>query len=113
MNDLIVCENNVAVIDYVTASKMVDIERELKRLNKAYDDYKTRIAEEMSRKGIKKVDAEVCHKTLSITYYPESEKERFDSKKFRTENPDLYDEYVVLSPVKEFVKIAVKDKADE
>ena len=44
---------------------------------------------------------------LLISYVASSERETFDSKKLRENNPDLYDEYVKFTPVKSSIRIKV------
>ena len=56
------------------------------------------------QKNIIKIDTP----ELSITYVDETYKESFDSKLFREQNPDLYDNYVKMSPVKASLRLKVK-----
>ena len=59
---------------------------------------------EMEQKGVVKLDNDV----VTITYIAPTDRETFDSKKFKEEQPDMYDEYVKISPVKASVRIKVK-----
>lgn len=82
--------------------------RKLKRMEKAI---KEKVAEinnalihQMEAVGIIKYEND----EMVISYIQETEREVFDSKKFRAEHPDLYDEYVQLKPVKSSVRIKEK-----
>ena len=60
--------------------------------------------DEMKKRGIVKIDTN----KLTITYIQPTTRETFDSKSFREKNPDLYDEFCKISPVKETVKVVLK-----
>lgn len=85
-------------------NKIAELERTIAELKKIQDDVKKAIIEEMEQKGVVKLDNDV----VTITYIAPTDRETFDSKKFKTDNPDLYDEYVKISPVKASVRIKVK-----
>ena len=46
--------------------------------------------------------------TFRYAYVPAGERETFDTKKFREENPEIYDEYVRFSPTKSSVRITTR-----
>lgn len=60
--------------------------------------------EEMEAKNFIKIDTDV----MTITYVAPTDREKFDSKKFREDHADLYDEYVSMIPVKSSIRIKVK-----
>ena len=60
--------------------------------------------EEMEAKNFIKIDTDV----MTITYVAPTDREKFDSKRFREEHADLYDEYVSMIPVKSSIRIKVK-----
>ena len=45
---------------------------------------------------------------LAITYVAPTDRESFDSKSFKADHQDLYDEYVKMSSVKSSVRLKVK-----
>ena len=63
------------------------------------------ILAEMEDKGILSIDTEDLH----ISYVAPCDRERFDTKTFKAENPLIYDEYVTMSHVRSSVRIKVKD----
>ena len=86
-------------------NRIVDIENKIVELKQAENLLKSTLLEEMTKRGIKKIDTP----KLSITVVDETTKETFDSKSFRKDHRDLYDDYVKISDVKSYVKIGVKN----
>ncbi len=102
--ELIKVENEVRTLN----AKFVDeIIKELKlvdALTESTKNKKEMLLKEMEEKNIRKIETDA----LSITYIDPSERESFNSKKFREEHQDLYDEYVTFTQVKGSVRIKVK-----
>lgn len=96
--------NNKPVLDGSTLKSIVVFEQKIKELEEAKKDLTAKILEEMESKGILKIDSD----EITISYIAPSERESFDSKRFREEHPDTYDEYVKLSPVKSSVRVKIK-----
>ena len=102
--ELIKVENgNVALVDDAVKT-IVEIENQMKELKQKQDDYKAILLEKMEENNVLKIDSE----ELTITYIAPSDRETFDSKTFREDHQDLYDEYVKFSPVKSSIRIKVK-----
>ena len=93
MNELITIENNVPVLDIDTAKQIVEFIRKAKEIEEAEKAIRAQILKEMEDKKIKTIKTQ----DFSITYKAEFDKERFDSKAFKADNPDLYDSYVKMS----------------
>ena len=85
-------------------NKIAELERTIAELKKMQDEVKKAIIDEMEQKGVVKLDNDV----ITITYIAPTDRETVDSKKFKEEQPDMYDEYVKISPVKASVRIKVK-----
>jgi regulator of replication initiation timing len=99
--DLIKFENGQltqSAVDFI-----VNIETQMKTLKQQYDDFKSNLLNAMEQNGIVKFEAD----NLKISYIGETERETFDSKQFKEDMPDLYDEYVKFSKVKPSVRIKV------
>lgn len=107
MNEIIRMENGITVLDAETSGKIAEFERQLKAIKEQEENLKKAILEEMENKGIIKVEDEI--NGISITYVAESYRETFDSKKFRADNPDIYDSYIRMSTVKPSIRIKVKE----
>lgn len=106
MNEIIRMENGITVLDAETSGKIAEFERQLKAIKEQEEYLKMAILEEMENKGIIKVEDEI--NGISITYVAESYRETFDSKLFKQEHPDVYDEFIKMSPVKASIRIKVK-----
>ena len=104
MNELIKFDNGCALLDADTSSRLAEFERKVKEIKAQEDELKQMILTEMEVKGIIKIDTE----DVTITYVAPTTRESFDSKKFRADNPDLYDEYINISPVKASIRLKVK-----
>lgn len=110
MNDLIRVENGNSILDMAISKTIADFERQIKFIEEQEKALKEAIKAEMEAKGILKV--EDATNGMTITYIAPTYREAFDSKKFKAENPDMYDEYVKLTPVKSSIRIKL-GKEDE
>ena len=106
LNELIRVEKNVPFLDAVVSRDLADFERRIKELKEAEDELKARILAEMEEKDIRKIETA----DVTITRIDATERETFDSKKFRADNPDLYDSYISMSSVKASVRIKLNEK---
>ena len=86
------------------SKQILEFEKQMKFLKEKEDELKKKILEEMETKNIIKLETE----ELIISYITPTSKEVFDSKLFREEHSDLYDDYVKLSQVKSSVRIKVR-----
>jgi hypothetical protein len=107
MNALIRMENGISILDAETSNKIAEYERQIKAIKEQEEALKEAIKSEMEAKGIIKIEDEI--NGMSITYVAETFRETFDSKKLRAENPDLYDLYIRMTPVKSSIRIKVKE----
>lgn len=95
--ELIKIENGIGILN-------AEVSKNIAKFEKAIKEIKQNILTEMENKNILKLETD----DLMITYIAPAERETFDSKKFREENSDLYDEYVKFSPVKSSIRVKVK-----
>ena len=84
--------------------RIISLEKQAKEIKKQQDSMKNDILDAMQKYGVLKIDNEF----LKIALVPEHDAEKFDSKTFNEENPDIYDSYVKLSKVKPSIRITVK-----
>ena len=103
MDELIVYKGKTPLLNPEVSIKLAEFERVVKEFKAKEEELKQRILEEMESKGI------VSIKTpeLTISYVAPTSRETFDSKSFRKDHPDLYDEYVNISLVKASVRMKV------
>lgn len=102
--ELIKVENEIGILDTEVSKKVAEFEKAIKEIKEKEEELKQNILSEMESKNILKLETD----DLTITYIAPAERETFDSKKFREENSDLYDEYVKFSPVKSSIRVKVK-----
>lgn len=102
--DLIKIENGTVLLDEQTSANIAAFERAIKSIKEQEDELKAAILAEMESKGIIKIDTD----EIQITYIAQTDRETFDSKSFRAVDPETYDKYVKISPVKASVRIKVK-----
>lgn len=105
MNELIMVTDWGALLDGETSSKIVEFEKKLKEIKDAEDELKKSIIKEMESKGIIKIETD----EMTITYIAPSDRENFDTKRFKFDHAEMYDEYVKMSPVKASVRIKLKE----
>lgn len=102
--ELIKVEEGKAILNISTSKQLYEFEKAMKELKEQEDEIKASILQEMEDKNIKSIECD----ELLISYIAPSDRETFDSKKFREEHSDLYDEYVKFTPVKSSVRIKLK-----
>ena len=103
MDELIVYENNTALLNPEVSIRLAEFERMVKEVKAKQDELKQRILEEMESKGIVSIKSP----ELTISYVAPTSRETFDSNTFRKDHPDLYDQYVNISLVKASVRMKV------
>lgn len=102
MSDIIKFENGQ--LQQEAIKMLVAKEKQMKKIKDEYEAIKNSLLEAMEQNNIIKIDTD----TILINYVAPTQSERFDSKQFREDMPDLYDEYVKFTPVKASVRIKVK-----
>ena len=85
------------------AIELYKFEKTMKELKAKEDEIKKIILEEMEQNNILKLQNE----NISISYVKPTTRETFDSKTFKEECPDIYDNYVKISNVKSSIRIKV------
>lgn len=106
--ELITIKDNTAILSPTSAQLIARFEKQAKYIEEQHKALKKRIQEEMEQKGIIKLETD----DLTINYIASTDRESFDSKAFRKEHADLYDEYVKISPVKPSVRIKLKERTE-
>lgn len=106
MNNLIIVKDGVAILDPAVADRVAEFERNMKAIKAAEDELKESILKEMEDKGILSIKTE----QMTVSYVGGSDREQFDSKKLRADDPDLFDRYVRMVPVKSSIRIKLKEE---
>lgn len=104
-SELMKIENGAAVLLEEVENNLIGWQQSIKALQECVDEVKAQIMRDMELNGVIKIETE----HLLINYIAETEKETFQSKKFKTEQRELYDEYCKLTKVAPQVRIKVKE----
>lgn len=104
MNNIIERKDSDVALSEEVCERIINLEKQAKEIKKQQDSMKAEILDAMQKYGVLKLDNEF----LKIALVPERDAERFDSKTFKDENPDVYDMYVKISKVKPSIRITVK-----
>lgn len=104
MNNIIERTGSDVTFSEEVCEKIVSLEKQAKEIKKQQDNMKAEILDAMQKYGVLKIENEM----LKIAYISEHDAEKFDSKTFKDENPDVYDMYVKISKVKPSIRITVK-----
>lgn len=102
--ELIKIENDLVLASDQLINEALEIKYLEEKLKAKKDNLTLTLLEEMKAKEIKKIETP----DVIISYIDETERETFDSKKFKEDNPDMYDEYVKFTPVKASIRIKAK-----
>lgn len=102
--ELIKVENGIGILDAEVSKNIAKFEKAIKEIKEKEEELRLSILAEMENKNLLKLETD----DLMITYIAADKRETFDSKKFREDNPDLYDEYVKFSPIKSSIRVKVK-----
>ena len=101
-NNLIVVNNNELELTKEGIKFIKKVQKAKVELAKMEEQLKNMFQEQMEVNGIKKYTSP--DGTFKATYYEETTTNRFDSTKFKKENEELYNQYLVTSTRKSYVK---------
>ena len=104
MNELIVYQNGSPILSPKTAVAIAELERELKSLDEKSKAIKAALLKAMQEHNVCKLSTP----EIDVTYIAPTRRERFDAKEFKATCPDLYDEFVTISPVAASVRVKLK-----
>lgn len=103
MNDVLYIGQEIILAPEISL-QLAEFERRLKEIKEQEETIKQKILEAMEENNVVKLDTP----DLSITYIAPTDRETFDTKTFRSENPEVYDAYVKMTPVKSTIRIKLK-----
>ncbi len=103
MNDVLYIGQEIILAPEISL-QLAEFERRLKEIKEQEETIKQKILTAMEENNVVKLDTP----DLSITYIAPTDRETFDTKTFRSENPEVYDAYVKMTPVKSTIRIKLK-----
>ena len=101
-NELMIVNNNEIELTKEGIKFIKKVQKAKVELTKMEEQLKNMFQEQMEVNGIKKYTSP--DGTFKATYYEETTTNRFDSTKFKKENEELYNQYLVSSTRKAYVK---------
>lgn len=104
MNDIIVKTDSGVVVTQEAVKMIAELEEQAKAIKDKQKEMQKVLCEAMEQYGVKKIDND----SFILTYVAEHDTERFDSKAFKEENPDIYDAYVKITKTSPSVRIKLK-----
>ena len=102
--ELIKVENGTVVPTKELVNDILELKQMEEKVKVLKDTLNVYLLEEMQKKNIKGIETP----EVVISYVDEYERETFDSKSFRKDYANLYDEYVKFTTVKPSVRIKTK-----
>ena len=108
-NELVVVEDGEAKIAPLLAYQLVMAEQKIKEMEAFRNNYKEKILKAMEENGIMKIENDV----IRINYYPPNTENKFDSKKFKKDHPELAEQYITINDKKSYIKITCKSEDGE
>ena len=101
-NNLMIVNNNELELTKEGIKFIKKVQKAKVELAKMEEQLKNMFQEQMKVNGIKKYTSP--DGTFKVTYYEETTTNRFDSTNFKKENEELYNQYLVPSTRKAYVK---------
>lgn len=101
-NELMIVNNNELELTKDGIKFIKKVQKAKVELAKMEQQLKEMFQEQMEKNNIKKYTSP--DGTFKATYYEETTTNRFDSTKFKKENEELYNQYLVPSTRKAYVK---------
>lgn len=102
---LVPVEDEKALITHSAVDILIEAKQMAEYYTNRYKEIEEALLKAMTESGTKQWQTE----KLKATYTPAGESERFDSKKFQAEHPELYSQYMTKSTRKESVRITIKN----
>lgn len=100
---LVPVENEKALITKSAVDILIEAKQMAEYYTNRYKEIEEALLKAMAESGTKQWNTE----KLKATYTPAGKNDRFDSKKFQAENPELYKKYLTSSIRKEQIRITI------
>ena len=104
MNDIIKVEDGNAVMSMEFMTHMLSVKDQLKKLKEIDDANNEMLLEAMEKHHLIKFENDA----ILVNYIAPTDRETFNTKKFKEQCPDVYDAYCTMKPVKASVRVKAK-----
>lgn len=104
MNEIIKMEDGNAVMSLEFMTHMLNVKDQLKKLKEIDDANNEMLLEAMEKHHLIKFENDA----IVVNYIAPTDRETFNTKKFKEQCPDVYDAYCTMKPVKASVRVKAK-----
>lgn len=104
MNDIIIVKDGITALNLEFCAHMLDVKEQIKKLKEVDEANNEMLLEAMEKHHLIKFENDA----IVVNYIAPTDFESFDSKTFRKDHADLYDEYVHMKERKAYVKVNAK-----
>lgn len=104
MNEIIKMEDGNAVMSLEFMTHMLNVKDQLKKLKEIDDANNEMLLEAMEKHHLIKFENDA----ILVNYIAPTDRETFNTKKFKEQCPDVYDAYCTMKPVKASVRVKAK-----
>lgn len=104
MTAIVKRESNDLILAPELESKLVELNEAKKKIDEAEKELKEQIKAEMEKIGATQLKTD----RVTISYKGEYDRESFDSKAFRRDDPETYNAYVNFTTVPASISVRVK-----
>lgn len=100
-------ERELSLVDSEKIKTIFNMIKAVKEQEKEIKDFfKETLTKLYLEEGVKSIDS----KFVKITLSPATMTTKFDEKRFKEENPELYEKYVVTNSIEASVRITIRDE---
>lgn len=104
MNDIIIVKDGITALNLEFCAHMLDVKEQIKKLKEVDEANNEMLLEAMEKHHLIKFENDA----VLINYIAPTDRETFDTKKFKEQCPDVYDAYCTMKPVKASVRVKAK-----
>lgn len=104
MNDIIIVKDGITALNLEFCAHMLDVKEQIKKLKEVDEANNEMLLEAMEKHHLIKFENDA----VLINYIAPTDRETFNTKKFKEQCPDVYDAYCTMKPVKASVRVKAK-----
>lgn len=105
--EIMTIRDGAVLLNEDICSQIAEFERQITAMEEKRAELKKAILEAMEKNNVRSISDE--RTGIKITYVAATDSETFDKKKFKSDHPDMYDEYVSMKPRASYITVKVKD----
>lgn len=103
-------ENGEYVLKKEIEGKIIQLQDSINILSEELNGIKAELLQEIEEHIKQEHEINYKKSNVKITYTIPTTKETFDSKKFKSDYPELYNKYIKISDIKSSLRLKIDDK---